>query len=204
MAIWTRGPVRALVLGVLLTLIVMGVVTPTQTHGWGYRYMHGLLGSVCLTAAWAWSKLTDPLNAERRAAANGALVAACAVSLFVMTPVRAWQAWRYVAPYAAANAAIQNARSDVVLIDHNSDILFDMGTINRNDPLLARQPKVMALVEMDEPLVRQLCATHSVTIFNAQSALAFGIDTLPWHSPRRLVYLRGLLTQLHCGRVMTR
>jgi hypothetical protein len=44
MTILTRGPVRALVLGVLMTLIVMGVATPTQTHGWGYRYMHGLLG----------------------------------------------------------------------------------------------------------------------------------------------------------------
>ena len=204
MSIWNRGPVRALVLGVLLTVIVMGIVTPTQTHGWGYRYMHGLLGSACLTAAWAWSKLTDPLAAERRAAANGALVIACAVSLLIMTPARIWQAWRFVAPYAAASAAIQSARTDVVVIDHDSNLLFDMGTLNRNDPLLVHRPKVMALVEMDEPLLRQLCATHSVSIFNARSAVAYGVTTVQWRSPGRLIYLRGLLTQLHCGQVMTR
>jgi len=204
MSIWHRGPVRALVLGVLLTLLLMGVVTPTQTHGWGYRYMHGLLGSACLTAAWAWSKLTDSLAGERRAAANGALAVACVVSLVVMTPVRAWQAWRYVAPFAAASAAIQSAKTDVVVIDHDSGLLFDMGTLNRNDPLLQRRPKVMALVEMDEPLVRQLCASHSVSIFNARSALAYGVPTVPWRPPPRLDGLRALLTQLRCGQVMTR
>jgi len=204
MSIWNRGPVRALVLGVLLTLLLMGVVTPTQTHGWGYRYMHGLLGSACLTAAWAWSKLTDSLAGERRAAAKGALAVACVVSLVVMTPVRAWQAWRYVAPFAAASAAIQSAKTDVVVIDHDSGLLFDMGTLNRNDPLLQRRPKVMALVEMDEPLVRQLCASHSVSIFNARSALAYGVPTVPWRPPPRLDGLRALLTQLRCGQVMTR
>jgi len=30
MTIWTRGPVRALVLGVLMTLVVMGIATPTE------------------------------------------------------------------------------------------------------------------------------------------------------------------------------
>jgi len=204
MSIWNRGPARPLVLGVLLTLIVMGVVTPTQTHGWGYRYMHGLLGSACLTAAWAWSKLTDALPAERRSSANGALVVTCALSLLVMTPVRAWQAWRFVAPFAAASAAIQSANTDVVVIDHDSKLLFDMGTLNRNDPLLEHRPKVMALVEMDAPLVRQLCATHSVSIFNARSALAYGVPTVPWRPPARLDALRELLTQLHCGQVMTR
>jgi hypothetical protein len=204
MAIWNRGPVRALVLGVALTLIVMGIATPTQTHGWGYRYMHGLLGSVCLSAAWAWSKLTDMLPAERRRAAGGALVLACAISLLVVTPVRAWQAWRYVAPFAAANAAIQSARADVVVVDHNSYVLFDMGTLTRNDPFLAHRPQVMALVEMNEPMVRQLCATHSVAVFNGQSAQAWGLDTVPWNSPRRLGYLRQVMAQLHCGQVMTR
>jgi hypothetical protein len=204
LAIWNRGPVRALVLGVVLTLVVMGVATPTQTHGWGYRYMHGLLGSVSLTAAWAWSKLTDALPAQRRTAASGALVVACAVSLLVLMPVRAWQAWRYVAPFAAANAAIQSARADVVVVDHNSQVLFDMGTVTRNDPFLGHPPRVMALVEMNEPMVRQLCATHSVAVFNGCSAQSYGVDTVPWRSPGRLAQLRKVMASLKCGQVMTR
>ena len=204
MAIRTRGPVRALVLGVALTLVVMGVATPSQTHGWGYRYMHGLLGSVCLTAAWAWSRLAGDLPAQRRAAANGALALACVISLIVVTPVRAWQAWRYVAPYAAANAAIQGAKADVVVIDHNSQVLFDMGTVTRNDPFLVHKPQVMALAYLDEPLVRRLCASHTVLIFNGRSAAAYGLNIIPWRPPRRLSALRQVMAELNCGRPMLR
>ena len=204
MTIWNRGPVRALTLGVVLTLIVMGIATPSQTHGWGYRYLHGLLGSVCLTAAWAWSKLTDALPAQRRAGANGALALACAISLVVVTPVRAWQAWSYVAPYAAANAAIQAAKADVVVVDHNSQVLFDMGTVTRNDPFLAHKPQVMALAYMDEPLVRRLCATHSVLIFNGQSAADYGLVRIPWNPPPRLAALRRVMAELNCGRPLRR
>jgi hypothetical protein len=203
-AIWSRGPVRALVLGVALTLVVMGIATPSQTHGWGYRYMHGLLGSVCLIAAWAWSKLTDDLPAQRLAGANGALALACVISLIVVTPVRAWQAWRYVAPYTAANAAIQSAKADVVVVDHSSQVLFDMGTVTRNDPFLIHKPQVMALAYMDEPLLRQLCATHTVLIFNGQSATAYGLNIIPWRSSRRLAALRQVMAELNCGRPMLR
>jgi hypothetical protein len=203
-AIWTRGPVRALVLGVVLTLVVMAIVTPSQTHGWGYRYMHGLLGSVCLTAAWAWSRLAGDLPAQRRAAANGALALACVISLIVVTPVRAWQAWRYVAPYAAANAAIQGAKADVVVVDHDSEVLFDMGTVTRNDPFLVHKPQVMALAYLDEPLVRRLCASHTVLIFNGRSAAAYGLNIIPWRPPRRLSALRQVMAELNCGRPMLR
>ncbi len=197
--IWRRGPARPLVLGVIMTLLVMGIATPTQTHGWGYRYMHGLLGSVCLTAAWAWSRLTDALAAPRRAAANGALALACAISLLLLAPVRAFQAWSYAAPFAAANAAIQSARIDVVIVDHDSDVLFDMGTLNRNDPFLVHKPQVMALAYMDEALVRQVCATHTVAVFNGQSAIEYGLSTTPWRSPRRIVSLRRVMARLNCG-----
>jgi len=202
MTLWRRGPARPLVLGVIMTLVVMGIATPTQTHGWGYRYMHGLLGSVCLLAAWAWSRLTDAMPAPRRAAASSAMALACAVSLLLLTPVRAFQAWSYVSPFAAANAAIQSAKADVVIIDHNSDVLFDMGTINRNDPFLTHKPQVMALAYMDEPLVRQVCATHSVAIFNGQSARAYHLAMVPQRPPPGITRLRQLMAQLRCGAVM--
>ena len=202
MAIWNRGPARPLALGVLLTLIAMSIATPTQTHGWGYRYLHGLLGSVCLVAAWAWSKLTDPLPPPQRAAANGVLSVACAVSLLVMTPVRAWQAWNYVTPYATANAAVQKATADVVIIDHNGQVLFDMGTLVRNDPLLRHKPQVMALAYMDEAMVRRVCAEHSVAVFNGDSAKAFGVSAIPWHGPASIWRLRQVMAELKCGAPM--
>ena len=202
MALWNRGPVRPLALGVALTLIVMSIATPSQTHGWGYRYLHGLLGSACLIAAWAWSKLTDGLTVRQQGAASGVLALASAVSLLVLTPVRAWQAWSYVAPYAAANAAIQHAKVDVVIVDHDSQVLFDMGTLVRNDPMLAHKPQVLALAFMNEALVRQVCAAHSVAVFNGESAKAYGVGAMPWHSPASLDHLRQVMTELNCGATM--
>jgi len=202
-AVRTRGYERPLVMGVFLTLAAVAIATPTQTHGWGYRYLHGLLGSTALVGAWAWARLTDRLRPEPRAAAAGALTVTAVVSLLVLTPLRAWQAWDFVRPFAAANAAVQGADADVVVIDHNSSVLFDMGTLTRNDPLFARRPKVMGLIALSEAGVRQLCATKKVLVFNGQSARAWGIPTVPWQGSLYSARLRRLMAKLGCYRVMT-
>jgi len=198
----TKGYLRPLVLGVFLTLAAVFLATPTQTHGWGYRYLHGLLGSIALVAAWGWARLTDPLDARERAAAAGALAIASAVSLAVLTPVRAWQAWDYVRPFAAANAAVQRADADVVVIDHNSSVLFDMGTLTRNDPFLTRRPRVMGLIALTDTGLRRLCATQRVLVFNGQSAQAWGIVTVPWRGSLTAAHLRALMKDIGCYRVM--
>jgi hypothetical protein len=205
-SIRTKGYVRPLVLGVFLTLIAVFVATPSQTHGWGYRYLHGLLGSVALTAAFGWARLTDGLSPERKAAAAGALVLASLVSLLALTPLRAWQAWAYVRPFVAANAAVQSADADVVLVDHNGSqgVLFDMGTLVRNDPFLAHRPKVMALISLTDVGVRQLCATRRVLVFNGRSAAAWGLPTVPWNGSPYAAGVRQLTQSIGCYRVMLR
>ncbi|HEX3408372.1 MAG TPA: hypothetical protein VHS81_14140, partial [Caulobacteraceae bacterium] len=200
----TKGYLRPLVLGVFMTLAAVFIATPTQTHGWGYRYLHGLLGSIALVAAWGWARLTDGLTGERNAAAAGGLAVASALSLLVLTPLRAWQAWDYVRPFAAANAAVQSADADVVLIDHNASVLFDMGTLTRNDPFLAHRPKVMALIALTDAGVRQLCATQRVLVFNGQSAQAWGVVTVPWNGSTYAAHLRAVMKQIGCYRVMLR
>jgi hypothetical protein len=189
-----KGALRPMAFGVFLTLVATFVATPTQTHGWGYRYLHGLLGSVCLLAAWGWARLTDRLDAPQRAAASGGFVLACGVSLLVLLPYRSWEAWSFVHPFAAANAAIQGSKADVVLIDHESDgVLFDKGTLTRNDPLLVHGPKVMALIDMDGDMVRELCADHTVAIFDGHAARAYG-----------LAGLRAIMAGMKCGTPMVR
>ena len=49
----------ALVGGIALTLTAVLVLMPFQGHGWGYRYLHGLLGSFSLIAAQGWIYVTD-------------------------------------------------------------------------------------------------------------------------------------------------
>ena len=54
-----RGILVSLALGIALTLAVVLVVMPFQGHGWGYRYLHGMLGSIALFAAQGWIWLSD-------------------------------------------------------------------------------------------------------------------------------------------------
>jgi hypothetical protein len=204
-AAWrAKGHLRALLLGVVLTLVAMLIFVPTQTHGWGYRYLHGLLGSICLLAIWAWSWLTDPLPAPRRAAAMTAFGLACALSVLILLPVRAWQAWAYVRPYAAASAWIHSAPAQVVIVDHEGTPGFDPGTVIRNTPYLDRWPKVLALEAMDPDDVRQICARYSVMVFRGPDAALIGMDTLPLTVTPRLQQLRDVMAQLKCGAPMSK
>jgi hypothetical protein len=199
-AIRAKGHLRALTLGVLLTIFAMLVLEPTPVHGWGYRYLHGLLGSVCLVAVWTWTRLTDGLLRERRAIAEGAFVLACAVSLVLLAPLRAWQAWSYVRPYAEANAAVQNAPAQVVIIDRDYAHWFDIGTLTRNDPFLHTGPKVMVLGAMDGPMLRQVCARYSVAIFDGRKAQALRMDLLTADTYLEGRGQRELMARLKCGR----
>ncbi|HTX48795.1 MAG TPA: hypothetical protein VME40_05325, partial [Caulobacteraceae bacterium] len=173
-----KGAMRSIVWGIGLTLIVMACLTPTQVHGWGYRYMHGLLGTTCLLAAWGWGRLTASLAPELKAGAAGGLVAASAISLFVLTPIRAWQAWSFCHPFAEANALIQHANVDVVVVDDTGAHAFNAGTLVRNDPLLEHRPKVIALAPLDEDDVANLCGAYSIALFDGDKLAQLGGFTL--------------------------
>lgn len=197
-----KGHVRALLAGVVLTLAAMLLFVPTQTHGWGYRYLHGLLGSVCLLAAWTWGWLTDPLPAPRRNAAYAAFAIACAAAVLVLLPLRAWQAWAYVRPYAAASAWIHSAPTQVVIVDYQGDPGFDPGTVIRNAPFLDRWPKVMALDAMGPDDLRQLCARYRVMVFDGADAVAVHMRTQPVAVPAYVKGQRRLMASLKCGAPM--
>jgi hypothetical protein len=195
-----KGHLRALALGIILTLVAMLILMPTQTHGWGYRYAHGLLASLAFLAAFAWSELTDALPAPAKAAARGGLIVAALVSLVALTPIRAWQAWSYVRPYDLADRQIRAAPAKVVVIDHEGPLGFNPGTVVRNDPFLGPgQPKVMQLTYMDAGLVRRICTAGGVAVFDGRSAAAAGIDTAASRPEPQVVQLRALMAQLKCG-----
>jgi hypothetical protein len=193
------GTLRSLALGLIATVAVM-LLLPSPTHGWGYRYLHGLLGSVALLAAGSWTGLADRLTAGQRSAAGAGLAVACAVSLLVFTPLRAWQAWAYVRPYAAADRAIARSNADVVVIDHLGRRFFDLGTLNRNEPFLDAGPKVMALAFLSADQIRGLCSTKKVELFDGDTARRFGIDLAPIAAPAEVLDRRALMAELGCNR----
>jgi hypothetical protein len=176
-ALTAAAPLRNLLLGLVLTVLLVTVVIPFQDHGWGYRYLHGLLGSTCLLAAWLWGRLTDGLAAADQDKARGILTFAIMASA-VLIPVGAWQANRFTHPYAEAQRAIQAARADVVLVDSRG-VLYGMDLV-RNDPWLQRGPMVLELNLLDPIQIHTLCRTKKVSVFSGPTALSYGIR--PLHS----------------------
>lgn len=172
-AIRARGTPRSLALGFFTTGLAMFFIMPYQGHGWGYRYWHGLLGSACLLAAFAWGRLTDPLAGQEKAAARAGFAVLTAASALILSPVRALQVHAFEHPYALAEAAIQASPAQVVLIDDRAAwYTIDLA---RNDPYLTNRPLEMGLRYLSLPQVRALCARYTVALFDGADARRFGI-----------------------------
>jgi hypothetical protein len=178
-ALRSGGPLRCLALGLALTTTAMFALLAYQGHGWGYRYLHGLLGSACLLAAFGWGRLTDGLSPPGKATAKAALVTVAVASLAVLFPFRAWQAHRFARPYAAAEAAIEHANTQVVLVNY-SGVWFGSDLI-RNDPYLRNRPIVMNLGSFDAANIHDLCSRYTVSVFDRANARSFGIRTFNAH-----------------------
>jgi hypothetical protein len=175
-AAWRQGGVpRALIAGVLLTLTVVTIVMPLQGHGWGYRYLHGLLGSISLIAAVGWVRLTSGTGPRRWSphAAWAGLLACSILSLFVLLPIRSLQARAFIAPFAKAQTAMEQTNADVVLVD--ADKTFFAADLVRNQPLLTNRPKIMNLAVLSSAQIDRLCRDQTVALFDQSDAQAFGI-----------------------------
>jgi hypothetical protein len=197
-ALRLRGPMRAMTLGVLLNLAVVAVIMPYQGHGWGYRYLHGFLGSICLLAAFAWMRLRESLDAEAATAARHGVVLVTLFSLFVLTPWRGIQANAFVTPYAEAGKAIAAAGdADVVIVDTTG--LFYAVDLVRNDPFLRNTPKVLDLSAMRESDIRAVCSRNQVAIFDRTSGSRLRFAQYDRKSLDRLADGRRLMRSLGCG-----
>lgn len=196
--------IRDLAFGIFLTLAVITVLMPYQGHGWGYRYLHGMLGSLSLLAAQGWICLSEQISAERR---KSLFAAGLALSLLVIVPWHAFQASRFVTPYASASAAIARSDAQVVLVD-SVDVWFGTDLV-RNDPYLRKTPKVMTLGYLDEVGVRKICGSYDVAVFDRRDANQFGLreEQTAARSPQAAQHigaLRQVMASINCGRPMSR
>jgi hypothetical protein len=172
-AVRAGGAMRALVVGLVLTTAALIVLMPYQGYGWGYRYWHGLLGSIALIGTLGWSRLTDRLSPNDRNAASVLFAGAAVFSILALLPIRAAQARDLTRPYALAYAAIQRAPAQVVLVDARG--AWYINDLVRNDPYLGARPLVMRARSLTPDLVRDLCSRHTVAVFDTAQAAAFGI-----------------------------
>ncbi len=174
---WRQCPsrVRLLAWSIAFSVIPYLLIMPSQGHGWGYRYLHGLIGNFGLIAACGWTLAVASLPDRARALQPATLVAVSfAITLAVALPLRAWQAERFVGPYATASEHIAAIDADIVVIDH-AGTLFGVDLV-RNEPFLNNRPLVLSLWDLEPEQLGPLCRDHSVAVVNRDDLAALGLS----------------------------
>lgn len=140
----------ALAAGLLLTITVMTVILPYQGHGFGYRYLHGLIGNAILLAVYGWQSIGEGIGKWR-----SLLIGTTGASLLVLLPLQLWMAHGFYAPPATLSARIDGMDVDYVVIGER-DVPFSADLIV-NPPSLDRRPVRLLREEVSTDLVKILC-----------------------------------------------
>lgn len=141
----------ALVVGILLTTTVMLAILPYQGHGFGYRYLHGLIGSFILLAVYGWTELGAAKARWRRL-----MLRTTAVGMAIVMPLQAWMAHSFYAPFARVSEQIEVSEADYVIVGE-SDAPFVVDLVI-NPPMLDARPLRLVRGQVDVALARALCA----------------------------------------------
>jgi hypothetical protein len=195
------GIARELAAGLCLTICAVGLIIVAQGHGWGFRYLHGLIGSAALLGAYGWVDLMSRAEDAEAAATRTALAVSTAFAVFVLFPVHALQAHDFTAPYVRASAAIAGAPTDIVIVDQTG--LRAGEDLVQNDPFLRNKPKVLELTEIDESRLPALCRRFSISLFDSSQGRALGIAPaaiVPDDAQERREKLRAILAKMSCGK----
>lgn len=146
----------ALAAGPILLVAIMTTILPYQGHGFGYRYIHGFLGSLALLAAYGWRRL-EPWQARLRPV----LLAVMALAALVLLPMQASMAHRLYAPAAEVAAKVGQVDADYIIIGpQDAPFALDL-VLNRPD--LSNRPLRIAAEEIDapDPLAARICQSVS-------------------------------------------
>jgi hypothetical protein len=185
-----RGQRVALPLG--LGALGMAALAIDPGYGWGYRYLHGFIGSFALLAGLGWASFKRP---DSRVLSATTLIALLTGS-FLMA-----RAHDYVAPYAEVHRRIMTSAADVVLVDpRGGRYVTDLVRGPGSDPLGG--PVVMHIGWLTRERVDRLCARHpDIAILDISAFGPMGIGIVPWGS-RWIASLREHMDERGCGRVI--
>lgn len=167
----------ALAGGVGLTVFAMAVILPYQGHGFGYRYLHGLIGNMVLLAVYGWRQVRGDAAAWR-----GYMLAATLLTAVVLLPVQGWMAHRFYAPYAQTRAALLATDADYVVVGV-ADVPFSADLVF-NPPALDQRP-VLLLREGLKAEGRAAICAGTPTVAFADAAMLGGIADYYGIAPRR-------------------
>lgn len=184
----------ALALGCATSMLL----TVHQGLGWGYRYMHGYIGSFCLLAGWGWTKLPAAPRSLRP------VFLSCGLALLLMAG-QAIMIHRFVTPYVKAYTDVVTQNADIVLVNPYGSA-FGQDVVRAEGATIGR-PVILSLARLDVDAVRQLCQTRTVRLFDRGDFARAGVmeDTLePSAKTSRIGAIVKYLKQSDCTSKQTR
>lgn len=161
----TKRLMMALAAGVGLTVVVMFIILAYQGHGFGYRYLHGLIGSCILIALHGWKQVGGASALWRPLLLRTSLA-----GLVIMLGLQAWMAHRFYTPYARASARIDASDADYAIVRSDAAPFAQDLVINRPD--LSNRPIRLDSVAVTPKLVGRLCRNSARVTFVGNAALA--------------------------------
>jgi hypothetical protein len=143
----------------------MLVILPYQGHGFGYRYLHGMIGSFILLAIYGWME-----RAAVHRALRSLIVRVTVGGFLILLPIQAWMAHGLYVPYAHASQAIDRTASDYAIVSEEDTHFAHDLVLNRPD--LSNRPIRLIAENMNADLINQLCRSRPSVVVVRDHALA--------------------------------
>jgi hypothetical protein len=155
--------------GMLLTLVGVGFfLLPYQGHGWGYRYLHGFIGSAALLGGHGLVFLRRHVRA-----AEGAIAFLTALTVLISLPWLLFQAHRFVAPYVRIDRLMAAQTTPFILVDtFGPPKMIDQV---RNLPDLSNRPVRLSSRTMTPLMLGAVCRRGDVTLITRTEMHRVGI-----------------------------
>lgn len=179
---WKGGVhVRLLALSVGVLLVPYVLLMPGQGHGWGYRYLHPVLGHLALLAVGGVVTLRRWCGPRWPLWRRG-LVAAGVLSTLGALPLRGVQAESFVAPWADTSHWLSGL-SDPVLVVDDTTVWFGTDLV-RNDLFLEHRPILLAGSRLGPTALAALCKGGEVRVVGRDALQQFGLPEMPMRDSR--------------------
>ncbi|HET7606413.1 MAG TPA: hypothetical protein VFK28_10130 [Sphingomicrobium sp.] len=181
-----RGFAGALALGIFAWLLFLTAILPEQGRGYGYRYLHGYLGSFALLAGFGYRELEERIGRQ----ADGVVVLMSGLTLIAALPLLFAASYRFMQPHLAMERLIESQKTPFVLIDDNGSKARDGGWAEgagdhvRNLPDMSNRPLRFSAEVLPAELLSRLCGVGSVTLVTRADINKAGLGDLPERSPK--------------------
>ena len=155
-ASWKRDPLaRAIAISFLLPIVAMLVLLPYQGHGWGYRYLHGVIGNACLLACYGWAAMESQGLSLRRM-----LAWTTAATFLVVLPIRGAMVHQMVSSFAGVSRAIASSPAHFAIVDDQATPFGLDVVVNRPD--LSNRPIQLIASGLRASDMPEICARGSI------------------------------------------